>query len=579
MGIHCLSRQSRCQEGTVCIDSPVLNPGLTQILSWHLSLAFILTLILILIFLANPGRTATTEPITQTTPINGSNGGNDTAHDGLVFRPGDRTIEKLDAGEFAQTDHTNSCEAFYFGRNKMATKQNRDWTILFYDDADFNNAYDPIFDFSNDAYSETNLDVILLQDTNSGPAYIWHLPGNGVRTLLASMGELDMGDYTTLRDFIQYGKDNYPADRYLLCLYDHGGGYSGACVDQTCDPATALTMEDFQVAITETGGVDIIAFTAPCLMGSVECVYELRECVDVYVGSQDLSGFALWHGVFHDICDLLVVSDGISNEEIAAYMVQLVSENDYWPDPWYTMSAASSRYVGNLAQRIDELAFYLGANITEYSNSIELARESMWVIAQFYYDDFNRVDLASAVQELGNTIFDPYVQQKAAQILAAFNQTIIAEWHGENQIGAHGLSIYFPRLEGSYYDTYHTSLLDFADDLRWDEFLRAYYTGIPSSIEEFRDDVDLLVSNSPNPFQQSTRISFRNRTEGIVELSVFDVAGRLVQTLCNDPMGQGPQNLMWDGRDDRGRMVPSGIYFYRLQTRGYVKMKRMLLIR
>jgi len=388
-----------------------------------------------------------------------------------------------------------------------------------------------------------------------------------------------MGDFSTLRDFIQYGKDHYPADRYLLCLYDHGGGYSGACVDQTCDPATALTMEDFQVAITETGGIDIIAFTAPCLMGSVECVYELRDCVDVYVGSEDLSGFALWHGIFHDLCDLLVASAGVTNEAIAQYMVQLVSENDYWPDPWSTMSAMSSEHVSALAERIDDLANYLGVHIVDYSSNIELARAGMWVVAQYYYTDFNRVDLVSAMQQLGGTIFDFHVQQKVTEILTAFDQTIIAEWHGANQTGAHGLSIYFPRLESSYYETYHMSLLDFADDLSWDEFLLAYYAGTPTTVDGNLAGSDPIASNSPNPFQQATNISFYSRVTGNVTLRVYDIAGRLVQTLWHEPSVPGNLSFMWDGRNEEGRLVPSGVYFYRLEIGDQVQTRRLTLIR
>ena len=55
-----------------------------------------------------------------------------------------------------------------------------------------------------------------------------------------------MGDYQTLSYFINYGKQNYPADRYLLWIYNHGGGWKGACMDDTNnDPL--LTMDDFQV--------------------------------------------------------------------------------------------------------------------------------------------------------------------------------------------------------------------------------------------------------------------------------------------------------------------------------------------
>ena len=62
-------------------------------------------------------------------------------------------------------------------------------------------------------------------------------------------------------------------------------------------------------------------------------------------------------------------------------------------------------------------------------------------------------------------------------------------------------------------------------------------------------------------------------------LRVFDIAGRLVQILYNEQLALGPQSIMWDGRDDQGRMAPSGIYFYRLETGYYAETQRMLLIR
>jgi hypothetical protein len=297
------------------------------------------------------------------------------------------------------------------------------------------------------------------------------------------------------------------------------------------------------------------------------------------VGSEDLSGFALWHGVFRDICDLLVASAGVTNEEIATYMVQLVSENDYWPDPWWTMSAMSAEHAGALGRKIHELAVFLGGRITEYSPSIELARENMWVLAQNYYVDFNRVDLVSAMQNLGAFISDPFVQDKVAEILAAFDQTVIAEWHAASQLEAHGLSLYFPRLESSYYDSYHTSLLDFTDNFCWDEFLRSYYSGSPTAVADLYVGDHLVVTTTPNPFQASTQISFQNRNEGVVTLQVFDLVGRLVDTLCAGPVTAGPVSFNWDGRDHRGRPVPTGIYYFRLEANRYVKTQRMTVVR
>ncbi len=358
-------------------------------------------------------------------------------------------------------------------------KSERKWTILFYDDADFDNAYDPLNDFASEAYSSDSLDILVLQDTNSGPAYMWHLPGQGGYDLVSSLGEIDMGDAATLRDFVQFGKDNYPAERYLLCLYDHGGGFAGACIDQTCDPLTILSMNDFQIALEDVGGVDIIAFTAPCTMGAIESVYELRDLVDVYVGSEDLSGFALWWGSFTEICARLENSTGVSTEEIGAYIVQVLSENDRYPLDTWTMSAIAPGRMSPVVQAIDELAVYLGVDIVTHEAALNTARASAWVVAADYDPDYPLVDLVSLMEQIALAIADPIVQGKTAQIIALHDAAIVAEWHGPAMKGTHGLSIYFPSLESRYSTKYENVTLDFADNHHWDEFLHAYYSGLP----------------------------------------------------------------------------------------------------
>ena len=105
-----------------------------------------------------------------------------------------------------------------FSIEKINIKQQSEnkWTWLFYDDADFNNAFDPLETFTKEAYSGENLDVIVLQDTNYGPAKIWYINENHEHELLEEWGEIDMGDSQTLQDFLEYGKTNYPAKR-IIC--------------------------------------------------------------------------------------------------------------------------------------------------------------------------------------------------------------------------------------------------------------------------------------------------------------------------------------------------------------------------
>jgi hypothetical protein len=88
-----------------------------------------------------------------------------------------------------------------------------------------------------------------------------------------------------------------------------------------------------------------------------------------------------------------------------------------------------------------------------------------------------------------------------------------------------------------------------------------------------------LRGNAPNPFNPATNISFDVPISSHVKLVVFDAAGRRVRTLVNQELAAGVYTHKWDGCDDKGRSVASGVYLYRMQARSFAKNKRMTLIR
>lgn len=90
---------------------------------------------------------------------------------------------------------------------------------------------------------------------------------------------------------------------------------------------------------------------------------------------------------------------------------------------------------------------------------------------------------------------------------------------------------------------------------------------------------DLRLGNSPNPFGPSTAISFGMPHEGSVQLTIYDTAGRLVDTLVNGSLGEGPQSVVWNGTSRGGAPVPSGIYFARLQMGDQVRTHRLVLLK
>ena len=91
--------------------------------------------------------------------------------------------------------------------------------------------------------------------------------------------------------------------------------------------------------------------------------------------------------------------------------------------------------------------------------------------------------------------------------------------------------------------------------------------------------VNALHQNHPNPFNPSTTISFSLKSRGHANLAVYDVAGRLVRVLIDGVMEAGPRDVTWDGRDNAGRGVASGVYFYRLEAGEFIETRKMVLLR
>lgn len=87
-----------------------------------------------------------------------------------------------------------------------------------------------------------------------------------------------------------------------------------------------------------------------------------------------------------------------------------------------------------------------------------------------------------------------------------------------------------------------------------------------------------LLQNLPNPFFRSTRIPFDLTQSGDVVLRIYTPHGRLVRTLVAGQRGVGWHEVEWDGRDNMGREVASGVYFFSLKAPGVEESRRMILL-
>ncbi|MCC7431020.1 choice-of-anchor J domain-containing protein [bacterium] len=105
--------------------------------------------------------------------------------------------------------------------------------------------------------------------------------------------------------------------------------------------------------------------------------------------------------------------------------------------------------------------------------------------------------------------------------------------------------------------------------------------GIFTEVSEnaVKPSVYFLSQNHPNPFNPTTEILFSLPTTESVLLKVFDVKGRLVKTLVDGKISAGNSKVFWNGTNENGKQVSSGIYFYKLKSENFSETKKMVLLK
>lgn len=146
-----------------------------------------------------------------------------------------------------------------------------------------------------------------------------------------------------------------------------------------------------------------------------------------------------------------------------------------------------------------------------------------------------------------------------------------------------------PLLIGAKWEnTYRNSWNGLIDDVKFfdypmtweqvDSLFSMEYTGIE---EKYGPGPQFfaLKDNYPNPFNPTTNITFNVPKNAFVTLDVVNVNGQKIRTLVNEQRATGTHTVTWDGYDDQGRQMPSGVYFYQMAAEDFSKTRKMLLAR
>jgi hypothetical protein len=104
-------------------------------------------------------------------------------------------------------------------------------------------------------------------------------------------------------------------------------------------------------------------------------------------------------------------------------------------------------------------------------------------------------------------------------------------------------------------------------------------TGVSRLNSEVAPATFELTQNYPNPFNPSTMIGFALPKESNVIVKVYDLTGKLVRSLVNENMAAGKYNVTWDGHNQAGQQVTTGVYIYRIEAGSFSATKKMLMLK
>jgi choice-of-anchor B domain-containing protein len=118
----------------------------------------------------------------------------------------------------------------------------------------------------------------------------------------------------------------------------------------------------------------------------------------------------------------------------------------------------------------------------------------------------------------------------------------------------------------------------FYDDWFVDDVALSLPTSVGNDVNEIPERF-ALDQNYPNPFNPSTTFEFEVPVASHVRLTVYNLLGQAVKTLLDDPVEPGTHRAKWDGRNESGQSVVSGVYFYRMEAGDFVGTRKMVLLK
>jgi len=286
--------------------------------------------------------------------------------------------------------------------------------------------------------------------------------------LKSDLGELNMGDPQTLIDFTNWATMNYPAKKYLLVIWNHGGGFRSLSLtkDIAWDDTSGrdkITMPELEYALstinTQIGKkIDIVGMDA-CFMAMTEVAYQIKDYADLLVSSEESEPNDGWP--YDTILEELASNSLISSEQLAVDIVDKYIFSYSYGN--VTQSAIDLSYMDTLTSQLSNLALAIMSDT--------LTPKNVYMNAAYYsqyYRDPDFIDLYDFCNQLLAYSNNLEVKNIALNIQQTLNYAVIKSGYSGGSVSdSKGLSIYFPYIAYHYYYNY----TNFSQDTFWDEML------------------------------------------------------------------------------------------------------------
>lgn len=320
-------------------------------------------------------------------------------------------------------------------------------------------------------------------------------------TVLDDLGAINSGDPQTVTDFATWGITTYPAEKYMLVLWDHGGAWLGnASDDETGDDLTLPEVSGILEQVQAETGIEqfeVVGFDM-CLMAQFEVLQTIAPYARYGIASEENEPGPGW---FYLFLEELVKDPAMDGAALTGHIVDYYMH--FFDELWgyadlYGLSAFDFATINGVSDALEAFFDAVADNPQEALSPIADARNNTLAYGgnddPTYFDIWSSVDVTQFALLLQELTASNGLQDAAGDVAGAIDEFVIHERHSPALEGSYGVSIYFPRTVKAYtkygFDNRYPVEAP-AAMAPWIEFLNVFHGTATATVRD-RPKVDVI---------------------------------------------------------------------------------------